>query len=165
MSNHRHLSLIAGLALLSTPALAEDAPQPAQILSKLHESNVKEVEMGKLAQKNGQSKEVKAFGKTLVTDHTAADKKVKALAKKEKVELTEAKPEMEHGDLSGPDFDTKFAKNMADDHEKDVEEVRKARDATNDPQLKALLSELLPTLEKHHETARKLAEGNKGEAR
>jgi putative membrane protein len=157
MLTHRHGSLIAGLALLAAPALADDAPQPSEVLSKLHESNVKEVEMGKLAQKNGQSKEVKAFGKTLVDDHTAADKKVKALAKKEKVELSDTKPEMEH-DMSGADFDAKFAKSMLDDHQKDVEEVRKARDATNDPQLKALLSQLLPTLEKHQETARKLTE-------
>jgi putative membrane protein len=158
MFKTRHVSVIAGLALLSVPALADDAPAPAEVLNKLHQSNVTEIEMGKLAQKNGQSKDVKAFGKTLVTDHTAADKKVKALAKKEKVELTDIKPEMEHGDLSGPEFDTKFAKSMLEDHEKDVEEVRKARDNTTDPQLKALLSELLPTLENHKDTARKLTE-------
>src|SRR4051812_35543012 len=127
MFGNRHWILIAGLGLVAAPAWADDAPAPAEVLSKLHQSNVKEVEMGKLAQKNGQSKEVKEFGKTLVTDHSAADKKVKALAKKEKVELTDEKPAMDHGDLTGADFDKKFAQSMLDDHEKDVAEVKKAR--------------------------------------
>src|SRR5205085_935597 len=105
----------------------------------------------------GQSKEVKAFGKTLVTDHSAADKKVKALAKKENVDLPAEKPAMDHDDMTGTDFDSKFAKSMLEDHEKDVADMKKARDATNDPQLKALLTSVIPTLEKHQETARKLA--------
>jgi putative membrane protein len=165
MFTARHWSVIAGLALLSAPAWADDAPAPAEVLTKLHQSNVKEVEMGKLAQKNGQSREVKAFGKTLVTDHSAADKKVKALAKKEKVELTDEKPAMDHGDLTGADFDSKFAKSMLEDHEKDVAEMKKARDATDDPKLKALLTSIVPTLEKHEETARKLADSTKTETK
>jgi putative membrane protein len=139
-------------------ALAADPPAPAEVLSKLHESNLKEVEMGKLAQKQGQSKEVKAFGKTLVQDHTAADKKVKALAKQEKAQLSAEAPAMKHEDLgTGAEFDTKFAQSMLEDHNKDIEEVKSARDATNDPKLKALLDELVPTLEKHRDTAQKLA--------
>jgi putative membrane protein len=166
MFARRHWSLIAALPLLSAPALAaDDAPAPAEVLTKLHQSNVREVEMGKLAQKNGQSKEVKAFGKTLVTDHSAADKKVKALAKKENVDLPAEKPAMDHDDMTGTDFDSKFAKSMLEDHEKDVADMKKARDATNDPQLKALLTSVIPTLEKHQETARKLADKEKAEAK
>jgi putative membrane protein len=163
MKSHLFRPFLALSVFVFAPgvALAADPPAPAEVLSKLHESNLKEVEMGKLAQKQGQSKDVKAFGKTLVQDHTSADKKVKALAKQEKAQLTAEAPAMKHDDLgTGAEFDSKFAKSMLEDHKKDIEEVKTARDATNDPKLKTLLDELLPTLEKHRDTAQKLADSS-----
>jgi len=135
-------------------------PDTAEVLGKLHASNQKEIEMGKLAQKNGQSKDVKAYGKTLVKDHTDADKKVTALAKRQNVYLANATPtvksDMEHIP-AGAGFDAAFAKSMVDDHQKDIAEVKTARDQTNDKDLKNLLGQLLPTLEKHEDTAARLA--------
>lgn len=144
--------------LLGGVARAADAPATADVLAKLHESNQKEIAMGKVAQKNGQSKDVIKFGKTLVKDHSAADKKVTALAKKEKLQLP-TPPEANHDDMGkGADFDSKFAKDMLDDHKKDVAEVTEARDKTQDEQLKKLLTELLPTLQKHQDTAQHLVD-------
>jgi putative membrane protein len=157
-------SVLALAMALSFPGLAAaaDPPDTAEVLGKLHQSNQKEIEMGKLAEKNGQSKEVKAYGKTLVKDHTAADKKVTALAKKEKVTLTPASKE-DHSDMApkGPEFDKKFSQAMLDDHKKDVAEAKSARDATKDEQLKTLLDGIVPTLEKHEEMAQKLVDGQK----
>ena len=81
------LSIVMFTVLGAGTALSADkegSAQTAEVLSKLHHSNQMEVAAGKLAQEKGQSKDVKAFGKTLVTDHSAADKKVMALAKEEK---------------------------------------------------------------------------------
>ena len=142
-------------ALLLSPAMvqAADPPATSEVLGKLHHSNQKEIEMGKMAQKNGTSKEVKAFGTMLVKDHSAADKKVMALAKKEKIDLaTATKPpsgdEMA-GMAKGADFDAKFAQDMLDDHKKDVAETTAARDSTNDDKLKKLLTEIVPTRQEH----------------
>jgi putative membrane protein len=151
-------------ALLAIPATARaaDAPTATEVLTKLHQSNQREIEMGKMAEKNGQSKQVKAYGKTLVEDHTAADKKVKALAKQEKVDLpAQAEPASHEQMAPGPDFDTKFAKAMLDDHKKDVAEAKDARDKTADPKLKGLLTDIVPTLEKHEEMAQKLVDQTK----
>lgn len=94
----------------------------------------------------------------LEKDHKAADKKVVALAKQEQITLTSAAP----GDMSSmasePTFDTKFAQEMIDDHKKAIAEVTEARDTTADPKLKKLLTELLPTLKKHEETAQKIVD-------
>jgi putative membrane protein len=141
----------------SATVLAADAPPPAEVLTKLHHANQKEIEMGKLAQKNGNSKDVKQFGKTLVQDHSAADKKVTALAKQEKIDLPAA-PKHDMDIPAGPEFDAKFAQSMLEDHKKDVAETSEARDKTSDPKLKKLLTELVPTLQKHEETAQKLTE-------
>jgi len=135
------------------------APSTADVLGKLHKSNQKEIEMGKLAEKQGQSKDAKSFGKMLVKDHSAADKKVMALAKQEKIELpTESSSMKDMEQLpSGAQFDAAFGKAMVEDHKKDIAEVKAARDATTDDKLKKLLGELLPKLEQHQATAEKLA--------
>jgi putative membrane protein len=149
-------------------ARADDAaaPKTEEVLLKLHHSNQMEVAAGKLAQEKGQSKDIKSFGKTLVNDHTAADKKVMALAKQEKIDLPASAPMSDDKmdkmkAASGADFDKMFAAEMLEDHNKDVAEATAARDATNDEKLKKLLTELVPTLQKHQDTAQKLVDTKK----
>jgi len=146
--------------LLGGISAAAEPPPTAEVLAKLRASNQKEIDAGKLAQKHGQSRQVKDFGKMLVRDHTAADKKVAALAKQEDVALAAAETgsigDMAARMTADPDFDQQFARDMLEDHKKDIAEVTEARDATQDPKLKKLLSELLPTLQKHEETAQKI---------
>jgi predicted outer membrane protein len=50
---------------------------------------------------------------------------------------------------------------MLADHKKDVAEVTAARDATTDPKLKRLLTDMLPVLKKHQDTAQKLVDQRK----
>jgi len=150
--------LSGGVARGADPAPSADT---AAVLLKLHHSNQMEIAAGKLAEEKGQSKDVKSFGKMLVTDHSASDKKVMKLAKDEKIELPSAEP-MPSGSMdklkSAPatEFDRMFASDMLEDHKKDIAEVKEARDATTDVKLKALLASTLPVLEKHRDTAQKL---------
>ena len=146
--------------LLGAVAIAANGPETAEVLGKLHQANLKEIEMGKLAKKNGEAKEVKAYGETLVKDHTNADKKVTALAKQEKIDLPAAKPEVDPdmAKMTGASFDTHFAKEMLDDHKRDVAEATKARDSTTDQRLKKLLTDLVPVLAKHQDIAQKLVD-------
>jgi putative membrane protein len=153
-------TLLAAL-FIGGSAFAADVPSTPEVLGKLHRSNQKEIQMGKMAEEHGHSAAVKSFGKTLVKDHTDADKKVAKLAKTEKVELAASTP----GAMSDSEklpmdagFDAAFAKMMLDDHKKDISEVKTARDGTKDEKLKTLINELLPTLEKHQETAQKLVD-------
>jgi putative membrane protein len=156
---------IATLGWAGAAGGADDRPtvKTDEVLMKLHHSNQMEIAAGKLAQEQGQSQDVKRFGKTLVTDHSAADKKVLALAKQEKITLpaAEAMPgEMmdKMKAVSGADFDKTFAAEMLDDHKKDIAEVQSARDGTADAKLKTLLTAMLPVLEKHRDTAQKLTD-------
>jgi putative membrane protein len=154
---------LAAFTLMSLPAAvrAADPPATGEVLGKLHQSNLKEIEMGKMAQKNGQSKEVKAYGKMLVKDHSTADKKVTALAKAEKVELPAPQDQPMETMPSGPEFDAKFSQAMLDDHKKDVAEAKEVLEKTTDPKLKKLLGDVVPVLEKHEETAQKLVDAQK----
>src|SRR5215217_2395608 len=49
-----------------------------------------EVKLGELAQKNGNSAEVKKLGSHMITDHTKANDELKALAKKKGIALPTA---------------------------------------------------------------------------
>jgi putative membrane protein len=161
------LGVFAVLGASTAQGADKDATaQTADVLSKLHHSNQMEVAAGKLAQEKGQSKDVKAFGKTLVTDHSAANKKVMALAKEEKIDLPadvpmppDAKEMMDKMKAaSGAEFDKMFASHMLDDHKKDIADAKAARDTTADAKLKALLTSTIPVLEKHREIAQKLVD-------
>jgi putative membrane protein len=145
----------------ASPSAPEEGPpfEPTSILSKLHQTDLMEIEMGKMAEKDGNSKEVKDYGSRLVHDHTAADKRIMAFAKVEHISiatLSDKNEEMQMKLQPGPEFDTDFAKQMMRDHQHDIAKVTEARDATRDIKLKGLLSSLLPVLKKHEEIAQKI---------
>jgi putative membrane protein len=159
----RTLTVMAALLLplASSSAFAAES-DPGDVLSKLHESNQKEIQAGKVAQEKGQSKGVKDFGKMLVNDHTALDKKVTTLAKQMKIELPATPPRdsalEDVQKKSGADFDRAFAQAMLDDHKKDVDMARDAMDNTKDAKLKKLLAATVPKLEMHRDMAQKLVD-------
>jgi putative membrane protein len=163
MRSFVRVSLVLGLALAARAALANDppaaSPPTAEVLGKLHRSNVKEIRMGEMARDHGHSKDVQSFGKTLIKDHTEADDKVAKLAKEEKIDLSANTPEVGSTDMNmGAGFDAEFAKSMLEDHKKDIAAVESARDATKDAKLKTLLKDILPTLKKHESIAQKLVD-------
>ena len=118
--------------------------------------------MGKMKPKTTRCRKTSGTsGKMLIKDHTAADKKVAKLAKDEKIDLKANTPPADTHiahQYTGAAFDDAFAKEMLIDHNKDIAEVTAARDATTDPKLKGLLTDMLPVLKKHQETAQKLVD-------
>ena len=56
-------------------AAASAKEKSETFLKKAIECNFAEVSMGDLAQKNGQSDDIKSYGKMLSTDHSAANQK------------------------------------------------------------------------------------------
>jgi putative membrane protein len=135
------------------------------VLQQLHVADQGEVQMGKLAQRNG-GPAVQEYGRMLVTDHTEHDQKVQQLAQKKGVDLNnltdkdalhDQKESREtYQELlrkSGKDFDNAFARAMVEDHNKDIKHARAAASSADDNDLRALLNETIPTLEKHDQQA------------
>lgn len=121
-----------------------------------------EIAMGKLAQERGSSPAVKAYGRTLVDDHTKAGQELDALAarlgytppEKAKKEPRENK---RLAKLEGEKFDREFAKHMVKDHEKAVKLFRKQAQDSENQELWQFANKTLPVLEQHLATARGLA--------
>ena len=155
--------LAAAVALVGVGATAQakDAPG-AKFIVKAVQGNLAEMQMGQLAQQNGQSQEVKAFGQTLQQDHSAANQKATAVAQQLGIPApTEPnkKHKADYGKMAkatGAAFDKAFAQHMVMDHKKDIAEYKKAASMKNDPAA-AYASETLPTLQTHLETAQSLA--------
>ena len=66
-------------------AFAQGAPTDPQIAHIVVTANQVDIDAGKLAGSKGTNKDVKAFGKQMVTDHTGVNKQATALVKKLKV--------------------------------------------------------------------------------
>jgi putative membrane protein len=151
--------LAAGLLLVPSFAVAQDKNSQS-FLIKAIEGNHAEVEMGKLAQKIGQSDQVKSFGKMLETDHGDANKKAIQTAQSMVVSPPSGPNKEQKADydkmvkMTGAAFDKMFAEHMVKDHKKDIgeyEKAAKAKDAAGQ-----YASDTLPTLKKHLEAAQSL---------
>jgi len=122
-----------------------------------------EIELGQIALKNTQNENVRKYAQRMVKDHSAADKKLKAIASKENLQLPQAlDPEheslkMKLQGMTGEQFDREYAKAMAKGHDKAVALFQAA---SQQPQmsgeLKQFAASTLPTLEQHKEMAHSL---------
>jgi putative membrane protein len=124
-----------------------------------------EIELGQLAMKNTQDANVRKYAEQMVKDHSAADKKLKAIAAKENLQLPQAL-DQEHQSLKtklqslkGEEFDRAYAQAMANGHDKAVALFESASQQPQMPEdLKQFAASTLPTLEQHKEMAHSLHE-------
>ncbi len=121
----------ATLMAISIASASAKDKQSETFLKKAIEGNFAEVNMGELAQQNGQSDAVKSFGRMLSTDHAAANQK--ALNAAQALGMNSpggpnAKQKADHdkmSKMSGAGFDKMFATHMvaeADRYRTEAEE-------------------------------------------
>jgi putative membrane protein len=149
---------ILALFLAST-AYAAGNPSQA-FLKKAIEGNYAEVQMGQLAQQNGQSDGVKRFGQMLSDDHSAANQKAMDAAKSMGVnppDGPDAKQKADYQKMSkmkGVQFDREFARHMVVDHQRDIAEYK--REARQSDAAADYARGQINVLQKHLDTARSL---------
>jgi putative membrane protein len=140
-------------------------------LERLHHINQMEIQVGKLAQQNGQSQDVKSYGEMLVTDHSAADEKLMAYAQGKKLKLGSPKPlnEVERKAmaaqkaaveklqaLKGQPFDADFLAHMVGDHDMALGKVMAAQQHFTSAELSPLLQQVTQSVSRHRQQAHTL---------
>ena len=163
------IAFAAALLLAASPALAQGAsagPTDPQIAHIVVTANQVDIDAGKLAQSRGHSKDVRDFGKRMVTDHSGVNKEAVALVKKLKVtpEDNPTSQSLKAGGeenlknlkgLKGAAFDKAYVDHEVAYHEQVLDAVDKVLipNAKNE-ELKALLVKVRPAFVAHLEHAK-----------
>jgi len=149
------------LSAVAMPAAVAQDKASQKFLTEAIQGNLAEINMGQLAQKNGHSASVIAFGQTLVTDHGAANQQAQQAAQSVGLSSPPAEPSAKQkadydkmAKKQGASFDREFARHMVKDHQKDIAAYRKA--AKKQDAAGQYAQSTLPTLEKHLQDARQL---------
>lgn len=160
------LGFATALALASTAAQAQNMSTSRKnaaadrFMSQAIEGDLAEIQMGKLAQQNGATDQVKQFGQRLVSDHSADLQKAKSVAQSMGMNPPTAPDAKQRADyqkmskLSGAKFDRQFARDMVRDHKKDISKFK--RESKKSGAAANYAQQALPVLEQHLQMAESL---------
>ncbi len=172
--NNVFIAAAVAVAFAAGPAVAQAQTGKAtqaekSFMTEVIQGDLAEIDMGKLAQQKGTSQEVKQFGNTLVTDHSDNLNKATSVAQSAGVTPPSAPSAKQKAmydrmsKLSGEQFDKQFAKEMVEDHQKDVREFEKQSKGAG--AVGEFAKDTLPTLKKHLEMAQSLNRSTTGSSR
>ena len=165
-------------AARAKPAVTHRAPSAetssksnsAAILTQIHETDLKEIAIGKIADEKASTSEVRDYADQLVKDHTTVDQMVVATARTTNVRLHDAtapretRPQRAHtsraeGTLqaaSAAKFDRLFLQQTSADHDRLIRALKQEREDASDDEIETLIDKVLPILEQHKELAQML---------
>ncbi|MGB9474695.1 MAG: DUF4142 domain-containing protein [Candidatus Udaeobacter sp.] len=150
------LPLIVGSFCLAGAAMAQsDSAKSSSVsekdktfMKKAAKGGMMEVAMGKTAEQNAQSEDVKSFGKRMVTDHSKANDELKSIAEQKGVKLSNK----EHtGKWSS---DKAYMDAMVKDHEKDLAEFKEEASGGSDPDVKKFADDTAKIIQEHLDLAK-----------
>jgi putative membrane protein len=166
----QRIAIAAALACaVAGPARAQaPGPSDAQIAGIVVAANQVDIDAGKLAESRASAADVKAFGKRMVTDHTAVNKSAVDLVTRLKVkpEDSDTAQSLKKGGtdnlahlktLNGADFDKAYVDHEVEYHQAVIDALDKTLlpNAKN-AELKALLEKSRPAFVAHLEHAKEI---------
>ena len=131
----------------------------AEFLVDAAEINLEEIELGKLAQTNGVTADVKDMGKMMVDQHTKTFNELKDLAASKNMTIPTSLTEENQDDYkkladkTGNDFDKEYCDMMVKGHKDAIDRFEKASNKANDAEIKQWAATTLPALRTHLEHA------------
>ena len=130
----------------------------ASILAQIHQADLKEIAIGKIAEEKASTDEVRAYAVQLVNDHTNADQMVLATAQKTGAHLrgvatARSKTDQKLSSASGAQFDRMFLEQTSADHKRLMSELQQGREDASDDDIEALIDKIMPILQQHHDLA------------
>jgi putative membrane protein len=141
----------AGLALAQESSATKSSSLTATdktFMKKAAKGGMMEVAMGKLAEQNGQSDDVKSFGKRMVADHSKANDELKSIATQKGVKLPGKEPSEKWTS------DKAYMDMMVKDHEKDLAEFKEQANSGSDPDVKEFAEKTAKMVQEHLDLAK-----------
>ena len=163
------------IGALSSPVFADTnkklTDDETHVLQHVHHVNQMEIDLAKMASKNGTAA-LSKYTAEIIKDHSQADADVTALGKTKNVKVTtetdddkqadkDMKTSMDHlKSLKGKDFDKEYLQMMFDGHTKEVAKIDAAISSGSDADVKGLLEKIKPVVQKHADDAKDLNKPN-----
>jgi putative membrane protein len=160
--------VLASALFLAAGSVAAQGPNDAQIAHIVVTANQVDIDAGKLAEKMGTTKDVKDFGKQMVTDHSGVNKQAVALVTKLKVtpEDNPTSQALKSGGeenvknlktLKGKAFDKAYIDHEVAYHQQVLDAIDKTLlPSAKNEELKALITKVRPAFVAHLEHAKML---------
>jgi len=154
--------LVGSAATFFSSAILARSADQSFVVEAASEEMV-EVKLGQLAQQNGVSEAVRRFGKWMETDYSVAGDKLRAAASRYNISLPSTMSESDQAtyarlsELSGPEFDEAYAKDMVKDLQKNLAAFRKEATKGRHSDIKQYASDTLLVLQDHLKTAKEIA--------
>lgn len=166
MNGYCHSLLLASVLAFGIAAAQPDIQDPSssqgtmssqdeKIMKDLAQANVNEIELGKLAQKNGTNTFGMSFGERMVNDHQKAQDELEGIAARKGVRLPTTM-DMKHNAIKAMlqgrldrSFDKEYCMAMCKGHAMVERMYRDAQKNATDSDLKAYIDKYLPTVVVH----------------
>lgn len=167
MRTSLYLGSIAVLSLfgsiLAVQSGEKDKGPDANFVLKSSESNLVEIELGKLAQKQSSNDRVREFGAKMAKDHGKTSDELADIAKKNGFAMAK-EASKEHKDMceklkkiSGADFDRQYMTGQVKAHRSAVKLFTDQAKNGQNADLRSFASKTLPTIEEHLKMAEEIA--------
>ncbi|RZI45065.1 DUF4142 domain-containing protein [Herbaspirillum sp. HC18] len=125
-------------------------------MRELAQSNLAEIETGKVALSQSKNEQVRNFAQRMIDDHTQAQQELSQLAQAKGVTLP-AEPDSKHktalkklAALQGDQFDKKYiAQGGLNDHRETHRLLQRTQSLATDPDLKALATKMTSVVDQH----------------
>lgn len=155
-------TLMVALAVATTGVRAANEIGDQNFVEKASAAGIAEVEAGKLALEKATNPKVKEFAQTMIDDHTAAGKKLKALAQQQKLEVSDDAALMDQAKAKilemreAESFDRAYINNQVNAHQDAVDLFKQAANSEN-AAIANFAKQTLPKLEHHLKMVKGLA--------
>lgn len=127
----------------------------AKFLVSAAEIDLKQIQLGQLAQQSGTSPHVRELGKIMEEAHTKSLNELKALAKRKDISIPTSVNEdaqevyKDLNEESAEDFDKAYSDEMVRVHDDAISTFKNASEDSNDTEIKNWATNSLPGLHKH----------------
>lgn len=150
-----------------TAAMASGSFSKDEVLGVIHTVNNGEIEQAQLALQKSSNASVRDAAQLIINDHTELNQRVDSLVRSgmkiEKsplsrgIKLQADQIHDELSELSGTEFDCTYLQRQIEQHELVLETMRSdIQPDAKERQVKALIAETIPALERHLETTKEL---------
>jgi putative membrane protein len=142
------------------------------ILAHVHQVNQMEIDAGKVALAQSATPAIKTYAQMLITEHGQNDRDIQALARKhhqtipaheastneaERQAIIDAHAQLIGlAQINGADFDRQFLQMMVAGHASELARLMPELEEASSPDIKQLLQDMRPVLQKHEDRAREI---------